>query len=254
MLKNTIQYQIHFWNSVAKESFSTEDFFVFTTGIKNPLINLILFKKQDMHTLTSIMPKAQDFFDRHKVPWGINIIDDSSAKKILPFLENRKFKKICTQFEMQTELNTLPQISTLAPNIKEAINANILRDWTIPIASGFEATSGEVELYYKLNKVAFNKKSNPLTHFVLYENTTPVSSATLSIYDKVIRLGNVATIKAKQRQGHGRKIIEYCVDKAQKLGSKYMVFESSEQGISLYRKMGFAETAKSYIYSLSNSL
>ena len=251
MLKNTIQYQIHFWDSFAKESFATEDSFVFTTGIKNSLVNLVILKKQNLQALTSILPKAQDFFDRHKVPWGINIIDDSSAKEILPFLENRKFRKICTQFEMQTELDTLPQISTLTPNIKEVINADMLRNWTMPVASGFEATSEDAELYYKLTKAAFSKKSNPLMHFVLYEDTTPVSSATLAIYDKVARLDNVATVKELQGQGHGEKIIEYCVERARKLGSKYMVFESSQQGISLYRKMGFAETAMSYIYSLS---
>ena len=103
MLKNTIQYQIYFWNSFAKESFATENAFVFTTGIKSPLINLIILKKQNLQTLTTILPKAQAFFDRHKVPWGINIIDDLSAKEFFPFLKNKGFKKICTQFEMETK-------------------------------------------------------------------------------------------------------------------------------------------------------
>ena len=251
MLKNTIQYQIHFWNSFAKESFATEDSFVFTTGIKNSLVNLMILKKQNLQALASILPKAQDFFDRHKVPWGINIIDDSSVKELLPFLENKKFKKICTQFEMETKLDTLPQISTLAPNIKKVVNTDMLRNWTVPIASGFESTPEDTELYYKLIKMAFNKKSNPLMHFVLYEDTIPVSSATLAIHDNVARLDNVATVKELQGQGRGEKIIKYCVGKARKLGSKYIVFESSKQGISLYRKMGFTETAMSYIYSLS---
>lgn len=88
-------------------------------------------------------------------------------------------------------------------------------------------------------------------HFVLYEDTTPVSSATLAIHSSVARLDNVATVKEQQGRGHGKKIIEYCVEKARKTGCKYMVFESSEQGIKLYRKMGFAETAMSYIYSLN---
>ena len=251
MLKNTIQYQIYFWNSFAKESFVTENSFVFTTGIKSPLINLIILKKQNLQTLTTILPKAQDFFDRHKVPWGINIIDDLSAKEIFPFLKNKGLKKICTQFEMETKLNQLPQIPKLKPNIKEVVNTDMLHNWTTPIASGFESTNEDIELYYKLFKAAFNKKSNPLTHFVLYEDTIPVSSATLAIHSNVARLDNVATVKEQQGRGYGKKIIEYCVQKARKSGCEYMVFESSEQGIKLYRKMGFTETAMSYIYSLN---
>lgn len=86
---------------------------------------------------------------------------------------------------------------------------------------------------------------------MLYEDTIPVSSATLAIHSNVARLDNVATVKEQQGRGYGKKIIEYCVQKARKSGCEYMVFEGSEQGIKLYRKMGFTETAMSYIYSLN---
>ena len=42
----------------------------------------------------TILPKAHTFFDWHKVPWGININDDLSAKEGFPFLKNKRLKKI----------------------------------------------------------------------------------------------------------------------------------------------------------------
>ena len=58
---------------------------------------------------------------------------------------------------MEIKLNQLPQIPKLKPNIKEVISIGMLRNWTISIASVFESTDKDVELYYKLIKAAFNK-------------------------------------------------------------------------------------------------
>ena len=250
MKENILQYKIYFWNSYAKESFSTEDAFVFTTGIQSPFFNLVLLKKPNLGTLESILPKAHDFFYRHQVSWGVNVIDNLSTQLLFPYLEDRNFKKINTEHELDTELSIFPSVSPCS-SVKEVINVNMLRDWAIPVESGFGVSKQRIDHFYKLTEAAFNKEANKLKYFVLYENNEPISAATLAIHDKIARLDSVATVKHKQGQGYGGKIVEYCIAYAQKSGSMRMVFEGSKQGIYLYRKIGFTETGLSYIYSLS---
>ena len=48
MLKNTIQYQIYFWNSFAQESVATENLLSLQQVLDTSLINLIIFKKHNL--------------------------------------------------------------------------------------------------------------------------------------------------------------------------------------------------------------
>ncbi len=246
-----IDYQIKFWEHLAVDSISNDDAYIFITGLQSPVINLVILKKQNEANIKSVIDKASDFFTKHKAPWGVNIIEDEASQNIINYLTNRDFKKICTQYEIDTKISSLNTNIISNPNIIEVTNSTELQDWVIPIADAFDSAAQDTELYFQLNKKAFESNSNILKHFVLYDNNTPISSATLSFFNKTARLDNVATLKTKQGHGFGKEIIQYCINKSQNSNCNRMVFESSEEGIHLYRKLGFSETGKSYIYSLS---
>jgi GNAT superfamily N-acetyltransferase len=254
MLPNTIQYQINFWDSFAKESFKFPGAFAFVTGLKTPLVNLLLLEQQNMETLQTVLPRAQIFFAQHNVPWGVNVIDNGSSKEIITFLKNNGFKNICRQFQVEPRIDSLLGDFVATGDIRQVTDVNMLLDWIIPVANAFEAAVSDSNLYRKLVKNAFDKEKNSSKHFVLYSNNKPVSSATLTIINDVARLDNVATVKELQNQGFGKQIIGHSVERARSAGAKYIVFESSEAGINLYKKMGFVEINTSSIYSLSEIL
>lgn len=254
MLPNTIQYQINFWDSFAKESFKLPGAFAFVTGLKTPLINLLLLEQQNIETLQRVLPRAQNFFAQHNVPWGVNVIDNGSSKEIIGFLKNNGFKDICRQFQMETRLDSLVSDFVSTYDIKQVTDTNMLLDWIIPVANAFEAAASDSKKYLKLVENAFNKEKNSFEHFILYSNNKPISSATLTIINDVARLDNVATVKELQNQGFGKQIISYSIERARNAAAKHIIFESSEAGINLYKKMGFVEINTSSIYSLSEIL
>lgn len=245
-----IEYQIEFWKHLAVDAISDDSCYVFSTGLQSPLINLLIFKKQDIKDITPIIDKATRFFAEHKnIPWGINIVDDEYSSNIKNILLEMGFQNICQQYEIDTEIKQINTSNLSEKDIIEVSDADMLDDWVIPITSAFEAAAQDSKLYLDLSKKAFSSNSNRLKHFILYENDKPISSATLCFFDKIARLDNVATLKEKQGLGYGKKIVQYCTNKSKLAGSNRMVFESSKQGIKLYRKLGFSETGKSYIYS-----
>ncbi len=245
-----IEYQIEFWKHLAIDEISDDNSYIFSTGLQSPLINLLIFRKQNIKDINLIIDIATKFFAKHNnIPWGINIIDDEYSQNIKNILLEKGFKNICQQYEMDTNIEQINTSNLSDTNIIEVSDADMLDDWVIPIASAFEAAAQDSKLYLDLSKKAFNNDSNRLKHFILYENDKPISSATLCFFNKVARLDNVATLKEKQGLGYGKKIVQYCTNKSKLAGSNRMVFESSQQGIKLYRKLGFLETGKSYIYS-----
>lgn len=245
-----IEYQIEFWKHLAVDEISNDTIYIFSTGLQSPLINLLILRKQNIKDIHSITDTASEFFTKHNnIPWGINIIDDEYSKNIITQLSDKGFKSICQQYEMDTDIELVSTSTLSNTSIIEVSDADMLDDWVIPIADAFEAAAQDTELYLDLNKKAFNSDSNRLKHFILYENDKPIASATLCFFDKVARLDNVATLRKKQGLGYGKKIIQYCTNKSKLAGSNKMVFESSQQGIKLYRKLGFSEIGKSYIYS-----
>ncbi|MDP4708839.1 MAG: GNAT family N-acetyltransferase [Rickettsiaceae bacterium] len=254
MLPNTIQYQIDFWDSFAKESLKFPGAFAFVTGLQTPLLNLLVLEQQNLDTLQLVLPRVESFFGEHNVPWGVNIIDGRSSKEIICFLKNNDFKNICAQFQMQTRLDALTNNFVDQHNIKQVTDSDMLLDWMIPVANAFEATASDSIMYRELVANAFNKEKNTFEHFVLYINNKPVSSATLTITNEVARLDNVATVKKLQNQGFGKQIIAFSVERARNAGAKHIFFESSEAGIHLYKKMGFIEINTSSIYSMSKIL
>ena len=245
-----IEYQIEFWKHLAIDEISDDNSYIFLTGLQSPLINLLLFRKQNIKDINLIIDIATKFFAKHNnIPWGINIIDDEYLQNINNILLEKGFKNICQQYEMDTNIEQINTSNLSDTNIIEVSDADMLDDWVIPIASAFEAAAQDSKLYLDLSKKAFNNDSNRLKHFILYENDKPISSATLCFFNKVARLDNVATLKEKHGLGYGKKIVQYCTNKSKLAGSNRMVFESSQQGIKLYKKLGFLETGKSYIYS-----
>jgi hypothetical protein len=57
-------------------------------------------------------------------------------------------------------------------------------------------------------------------------------------------------LKWSRNLGYGTKIIQYCINKSHSYGAKHIVFESTTEGLGLYKKLGFFEMRKSYVYSL----
>ena len=248
-----IKYQIEFWKHLAKEEISDENFYIFTSGIPTSVLNLVILKKQNLKNALHAIEVADEFFTKLDTPWGINIIEDQSSDAIITKLEEQGFKQIVMQHEINSSIKSLTSDTKLDNNsdvkIIEVLNEEELNQWILPISDAFEATEQETTLYLDIIKKAFNRQENRLKHFILYDKHQLVGSATLGLFDDVARLDNIATLKSKQRNGYGKKIVQYCMKKASRNGAKRMIFESSEAAINLYRKLGFSDTSKSYIYS-----
>ena len=118
-----IDYQIKFWEHLAVDSISNDDAYIFATGLQSPAINLVILKKQSEASIESIIDKASIFFAKHDLPWGVNIIEDENSQNIINYLTDRNFKKICTQYEIDTQISSLNTNIISNPSIVKVTNS-----------------------------------------------------------------------------------------------------------------------------------
>ena len=61
-----IEYQIEFWKHLAIDEISDDNSYIFSTGLQSPLINLLIFRKQNIKDINLIIDIATKFFVKHK--------------------------------------------------------------------------------------------------------------------------------------------------------------------------------------------
>ena len=76
----------------------------------------------------------------------------------------------------------------------------------------------------------------------------PVACATLVPGDGIAGIYEVATVPAARRQGYGAALILRALAYAHRLGLPVSMLQSSSAALSLYRRLGYTEFARSSIY------
>jgi len=78
-----------------------------------------------------------------------------------------------------------------------------------------------------------------------------VACATLSVSRHGGRIDNVATGTDCRRKGFGGAVTRFAMTEARKLGCAMVCLETSEEGFSPYRRLGFREACLWQVYELS---
>ena len=78
-----------------------------------------------------------------------------------------------------------------------------------------------------------------------------MACATLSVSRHGGRIDNVATGADCRRKGYGGAVTRFALAEARRLGCAMVCLETSEEGFSLYRRLGFRVACLRQVYELS---
>ena len=88
-----------------------------------------------------------------------------------------------------------------------------------------------------------------LRHFVGYHDGNIVSSGTLFISHGSVMLHNLATKTAYTNRGFGTALTLHMMKCAKEIGIQHFFLDSSADGVSIYKKIGFKVYATTIVYS-----
>lgn len=98
-------------------------------------------------------------------------------------------------------------------------------------------------------KEEFDELDNYVDTMVIYEDNRPVATGRLYEIDsvnKVFKLGRIAVVKDKRKNGLGRMILAELERKAKELGAKSFYLSAQVVAVPFYNKCGYTEYGNTY--------
>lgn len=225
---------IDFYNTIAIDKLQLPGLNAFVTGADSPSLNVVIDTRKNEGFSSEIINITTDFFNNYQVTWGWFI----TAVAVANDIEKRGFEFLYQSPGMYFDLSNELQVLEDDIVIKEIHDD--LREWIEPLLEGFPSESGDDDdVYRKLNAKLLLNGERKLRHFTLYFNNEPACSGTLFLSDNSVMLHNLATKNKFRKRGFGAALTLYMMSEAKNLGYKHCFLDSSDEGFSLYSKLGF---------------
>lgn len=147
---------------------------------------------------------------------------------------------------MILDLQTWKPLSSCVKNyIVEEVHAP-LNDWSKPLSTAFsdgksELTDLDLEVtrqYQVAHEIALANHA-PIHHFVMKVAGIPVCNLSLTLTKEGARFDDIGTDIYQQGKGYATALIQYALHFAKEKGAAIATLESSNEGLSIYQKLGF---------------
>jgi ribosomal protein S18 acetylase RimI-like enzyme len=244
------QAENYFFSGISSKYLNLSDSAnAYIIGIPIADLNLVYIRKNP-DALDKILLRSEQFFDQYKLSFVVIIPQKFCTPEIECIFKTFVYPRTGQSASMVVKLDELT-LNNDACFSDEAIirqNDSQLNDWIIPLIDAFESTLDMSSMYAAAHKIAMKKNIN-LHHFSVYKQEKPIASITLSLHNTIARIDDVGTLPEFQRKGYASALITYVLSEAKRLGARYCFLESSNSGLGVYQKLGFAPLFKNYIYA-----
>jgi len=210
-------------------------------------LNFIYITK-NTNALDKILTEGKQFFDQDKLSFEVIIPQELCAPQMTDILSALGYLYKSQSVSMVVDLGKFSFAQTANLEIVIKAHNDQLNDWMMPLIGAFESTFEICSIYAKIHENALKRNIN-LRHFSLYKQEKPIASITLSMHDAIARIDDVGTLPEFQGKGYATYLMRYVLSEAKRLGARHCFLESSDSGLGVYQKLGFATLFKNNIYS-----
>ncbi|EPL08723.1 GNAT family N-acetyltransferase [Pseudomonas sp. CF161] len=209
----------------------------YCTGVEASSLNLLLVKQADPE-LASQLAQGIDFLQRTQMPFCV-VVRDTLVAQVHEQLQQQQLLASDQTTCMHLDLTTWQAAGTAPGQVDIRCTDQHLEDWSRPVASAFESGEEGIGQYLARHRAAL-AAGRSLRHFSLYVEQVPVCSLTLSLGPGVARLDDIGTQREYQHRGYASALIQHALAYAKVEGARCCVLEASIDGLSIYRRAGFA--------------
>ncbi|WP_272691779.1 MULTISPECIES: GNAT family N-acetyltransferase [Providencia] len=248
------QQEYYFWSAISantvKISNQTSAYF---SELPLPIFNYIYLHQG---ALISDYEKAEALFKQQAKPYALVVHD-----QILSLFESEIITRRLV-FDGESTSMILPQGALSQYNSPPPLNTDFqiiqsndrLEDWAQPLITAFpvdsdtdESDSTVTDEYIRYHQRALDKQTN-MVHLVLFADQQPVSTLTMTFNNETARLDDIGTDIQYQGKGLATSLIKHALYLCHQQGIKQCVLESSSEGLSIYKKLGFEPIFNYYSY------
>ncbi len=230
------QMENYFFSSISQLSqHINEHVRVYVTGIEADIFNFLLVTKGCVD-VSDFLRSGVKFLEHTGLPFGVVFVEDEDLR-VQQDIQQANFVNGGVTTAMQLNLS---EWHNKPVNHDIRCVDIVLQDWSIPLESAFASEEYNVTRQYLERHQAAVEAGKQLKHYALYVDGSPVCSLTLSILDNMARLDDIGTVVEVQGRGYATALIEYALNEARINGAVVCYLEASADGVSLYKRLGFA--------------
>jgi ribosomal protein S18 acetylase RimI-like enzyme len=222
-----------------------------TPKVPHPLFNHVYFTSlpQEEDVDAMIEELTQHFASRQlPLMWSVGPFSRPSA--LGSHLESHGLRCVEESPGMALDLKVLnediPFPSELT--IERVSNAEVLSEFVEVMRVGFEMPEFTVEGLFEMFSAVGLTEESPWRNYVGRLDGEVVTTASLAVVAGVAGIYNVATLPKARRRGFGAAMTLAGLGEARELGYRIGILQSSAEGLSVYRRLGFKQYSTYYIY------
>ena len=221
------------------------------TGVPHFMVNGVFRTRLADADVEAQVAVAQEYFRARNLPLMWTVTPSTQPANLGEHLHAHGFSLLTTMPGMAVGLHNLPQSVPLPSDvtIREAINKDMLADWTRAASEGFAMPAEVVQVFASLSSVFGYGEPAPLRNFVAYRAGEPIGSSSLYLDGSVAGIYTVSVVPKARQQGIGAALTVAPLQIAKSLGYRVGVLLASVMGAPVYRRLGFEEHGEFTLYA-----
>lgn len=214
-----------------------------------PMFNSVMRARLTEERVDTMIETVLAQAKKRRVPLAWWIGPSTQPANLSQHLEKYGFVFADAALGMAADLTRLPaETPVMDFAIQETNDAATLRQWCQISNTVFEMPSPVAEIFFD-----FLTHMNNRTHraFLGAHRGQPVSTSMLILVAGVAGVYNVATLSNARRRGIGFAMTHAAMMEARKAGYRIATLQATEEGVGVYRRLGFREYCKfsQYLWS-----
>ena len=215
-----------------------------------PMFNSILCARLDPESMVAAIETAIARGRSRNVPIAWWIGPTTSPTDLGQHLASHGFARIGDMAGMAVDLRAVKPIPSSPPDvtITEVQDTESLKTWCHVSAVGFGMPDSANSVWLDTFTSIGLGPAVPFRHYLGWWEGEPVAASSLLLGAGVAGIYNVATLPSARRRGIGTAVTFAPLRKAQAMGYRVSVLQSSQMAYSVYRRLGFQEYCKIDLY------
>jgi len=185
--------------------------------------------------------EAINYFRRKSFVFCIWISEENLIDKVQDYFEKLGVRQQNKEPGMTLDLKEYAeQKNVLHDRVKIITTSEELTDYACVIAANWSPPDQNIMEYFRAAGNHLLSKQNNILLLAHYEEGKPVAVVEMFPTDQTtMGIYGLATLQAFRGKGVGSSLLTFCLNKAKVLGYEHAILQASEDGIGIYKRLGF---------------
>ncbi len=227
--------------------------FWFTSTIQSPIFNTIVELDPESPLCESYLMSIEENLPDSDIPLAWMVPGECTPSQEL--LRKYHYYFLGSTQGMVRDLSNWESTRGRQSEVVTVDSEEELLEWTRVVASSYQFGPDWFYPWFEMHLAAGFGPESLWEHFLLYEQNKPVAACSLFWGPEVPSLANVAVKPEAMRKGFGLAVTESALSYAKMtMDPEFITLYATEQGLGLYKKLGFQECCSTNIYQRATIL